>query len=355
MLALPVELLTKIGFYLNISEVDTLNQTCHRFHETFTDDFWKHRFIKEYNSKPIHSKTWKQFYKEVGQIWYNDSMSFTKSNLLLGKMQGDFRPIQICAGLEHCLFLDESKNTYTWEWNSWDDNPRRMPQFKAKQISAGAFLAAIDTHDKIWGWGLDDEYNEATCLNLVAKYINVGTLDSVSYIDFNNNLWAWDSVDAEQNQEIKAKSTVSYDSKSLIIDIDNLLWTCDWTQDEPMVNTKHYAKQIAIGSDMELFVDLDDWLWYREYNDEQFIKSKMQVLSIAISVSSILAVDLLHQLWIYVDASDDWPDCTYNVFEHLADFKPYQWILVPDFWALQVSSSHHIILIQGADMGHSRF
>lgn len=224
---------------------------------------------------------------------------------------------QVSAGSVHTMVIDIDDNVLTFGNGTFIhlglgkiqiiNTPRQIPNIKAKEVSAGnKHTAIIDIDNNVLTFGdnlvgelgLGDNrtrYIPTKIPNIQAKHVSTG-LNHTVIIDTNNNVWAFGYGSFGQlglgqgqgNQtknaptqipNIKAKQVSARYYHTVIIDIDDNVWTFGWNsygqlgignyenQYVPMQIPNIKAKQVSAGNRHTVVIDIDDNVWSFGRND----------------------------------------------------------------------------------------
>lgn len=269
---LPEDMIIEVALNYDSNNINQLCLVNKDFNNLICNNepFWKRKFIKDYNFIPKEITSWKKTYNTFGLygMGYNDQY-----NLGLGDVKkqnistkiDDLNPVKISSGKDHVLVLDIVGNVWSFGSNNY-----HQLGFYGK--------TTIPTIIK------DDLGNPIKARDIA------GGFNHSLIIDIENNIWSFG--DNEYGQlghgggfpksgpyiipNIKAKKISAGASHSLIIDMDNNVWSFgdnsdgelglgdDISRNTPTMikyNIPFKVKDISAGYDHSLFIDMNDNVW----------------------------------------------------------------------------------------------
>ena len=116
---LPSERIVDIALSLPLSIIKSFSQTSKKFNQLIceNDEFWRRRFIKDYNYDPVDSKeSWKELYKNSGNVWTFGWNIYGKLGLgdnidksMLTQIP-NLKAKEVSAGGNHTVIIDLENN-----------------------------------------------------------------------------------------------------------------------------------------------------------------------------------------------------------------------------------------------------
>ena len=279
---LPPEIIRDIGLHLPLVEIPKICQTSKKFNQPIgqNEDFWHLKFVLNYKFDPINDRgSWKELYKNSNKVW-------TFGNNSNGQL-----------GLDD----DQDRTSVS--------APTEIEKFRVKEVSGGGrHTVVIDLEKNVWTFG-NNEYGQlglgdnetkrrvstpTKIPNLKAKQVSVGECHTV-IIDLENNVWTfgwnqWEQLGLGINgnrkkptqiPNIKAHQVSAGGCHTVIIDIENNVWTFGRGEsgqlglgdDEnrtsvtrPTKIPNFKARQVSAGGNHTVIIDLEDNVWTCGWN-----------------------------------------------------------------------------------------
>jgi alpha-tubulin suppressor-like RCC1 family protein len=296
----PFEFLTddaifQIGLNQSIQYINNMCLISQRFNDIIcdNDNFWKYKFIRDFNDLYIDIKiiSWKQLYEGYGKIVVFGSNKYTQLGLrdagnrdvpTLLPWSSLNRAKSISCGGYHSMIIDLNGNVWAIGRNRHgqlglgDVKDRNIPtllpwshEHKAKAISCGKiFTVLLDENNNVWVFG-GNEYGQ----------LGLGDIERINV----------PTVLIYKDQNMQAKSVVCGNDHTVIIDLNNYIWVCgnntynqlglgnnldrsnfpvllSWNQDEENMTIR--AKSAACGLNHTVIIDMNNNVWSFGWNME---------------------------------------------------------------------------------------
>jgi len=291
------------------------------------EDYWKIRYLKQSKSPPtIGPRSWKEIhlFSDINEVWsfgqniygqlgLGDNVTRNTPTQIPG-----IKAKQIDCGNYHSMIMDINDNVLSFGNNhngnlGLGDNvtrnkPTQIQNIEAKQIACNDFYSMIiDTDNNVWSFG-NNMYgqlglgnigygvnrNKPTQIhNIKAKQIACGVKHSL-IMDINDDVWSCGNNDRgqlglglfpherrnkpTQIPDIKAKQISCGEYHSMIIDTNDNVWSFGsntqgelglgdyMRRNKPTQITDIKAKHIDCGEYHSMIIDTNDNVWSFGYN-----------------------------------------------------------------------------------------
>lgn len=299
----------EIALEIPIYSISQFCQTSKRFNRIICNNewFWKQKFIRDHGEiswtgswlwlYQNYMNAWSFGFNTFGQLGHSDRISRNIPEQIL-----DLEPKYVSAGFYHTVVIDLYDNVWMFGNESYYDSiPTQIPNFKAKQVSAGNHTLMIDFDDNVWTIKTSHMIDNNTVPNqipdLKAKQVSTGNGCTHSIIiDLNNDIWTFGyNMNGELGlgdyknrdvptkiQRLKAKQVSAGGKHTMFIDLANYVWAfgsnrygqlgindeLNRRRDIPRQIMFLKAKQVSAGGYHTLLIDLDDNVWAFGNNDE---------------------------------------------------------------------------------------
>lgn len=323
LLSLPRDLIRMISLSLSARDTNALSLANTYLYDSLNEDYWRFRYLTEFDRPFPEPTNWKQAYWYVHEIWVCGFNEYAQFGLKDGQDRSEFVPIgakarTIACGTSQMVFIDLYDNVNVVGYNNWKMISLNK---KVKKIASGGYYVMfIDSEDQLWQFGGDPN---GTMEFRVEKSNPVNLKNSAKEVACGEDYYA--IIDYEDRVRIFYQfrpESYGRDSKFIACGVGHM-GVIDMNDNLEMRGSNNngqcgfgYApgqkvKSVACGGSHTAFIDQEDEVWVMGRNDDGQLglgRSRdvthptqlgMKAKAVACGLYHTLLLDLEDNVWVF--------------------------------------------------------